>query len=391
MEDLISGIAIVLVISFLFSEFFFRIKYPRVIGQIIAGILLSFPFFTILIGSSVIGQIEFLAELGIIFLLLLTGLQLNLDKFQKAEKDAIIIAMFSVLIPFVMGFVLIKMLGYDNFVAFTVGACLSLTAEGTKLKVLLDMKALNTKLGTIMLGAGILDDIFEVLFLSSILFLGSKNPDPAALVAIPVKIIIFVAIVYATYKLFPMGMRMIEKEHSRVSTFSFVLIFGIIIAALSKQLDLGPVIGAFIAGIIIHLAEHKKWEHYETVKELQVMTFSLIIPFFFVNIGLHFPATEMLQNVGLLIGVLSVATAGKLIGALVATPLTSLSLKQTHLVGWGMNSRGLIELVMADFAFRSGLIPSEVYGAIVVMAIITTLAFPIMMKHIVKKDRKILN
>jgi len=88
--------------------------------------------------------------------------------------------------------------------------------------------------------------------------------------------------------------------------------------------------------------------------------------------------------------VLLVATVGKLAGALMATPFTDLSFAQTHLIGWGMNSRGLIELVVADVARQAGLIPPEVYAAIVSMAIITTILIPIMMKIIIKKDRKIL-
>jgi len=176
-------------------------------------------------------------------------MQVNLEKFKKAQKDAVVIAIFCVIVPFSLGFILMKAMGYSTLIGFVVGACLSLTAEGTKLKVLMDMRALNTKLGTIMLGAGILDNIFEVLFLSIVLVIASGNMG--AIVALPVKIIIFIGIVYMTYKLFPLGLRMVEKEHSRISTFSFILIFGIVIAAVSTRLGLGPIIGAFITGTII--------------------------------------------------------------------------------------------------------------------------------------------
>lgn len=387
--DLLTIVAISLAVSFVLSEIFFRFKYPRVIGQILAGIILGIPLFKVIFTPQALSDIAFLADLGIIFLLLLIGMQLNLDKFKKAKKDAIIIAFFCVLIPFIFGFILMKAVGYSNIVAFVVGAAFSLTAEGTKLKVLLDMKALNTKVGIIMLGAGILDDFFEVIFLSIVLILAHKTF--ATLAWLPVKLVAFVVVVYVTYKLFPFILKIIQKERSRVATFSFILIFALIVAVVSKKLELGPIIGAFIAGIIIHLRDHRKYEYKENVKELEVMTFALIIPFFFINIGLHFDFSILTHSVWLTAMVLIVATVGKLLGALIATPITDLSLRQTHLIGWGMNSRGAIELVIAEIARINNLIPIEVYSAIVFMAIITTLIFPIILKIIISKDRKILN
>jgi Kef-type K+ transport system membrane component KefB len=307
----------------------------------------------------------------------------------KKEISFMIIAIFCVLVPFTMGFILMKLLGYSTLVAFIVGASFSLTAEATKLKVLLDLNALNTKLGTIMLGAGILDDIFEVIFLAIVIFLVTGNVSE--IITFPIKILIFIAIVYITYKLFPLGLRIVQKEHSRISLFSFILIFGIFVSMLSTKLGLGPIIGAFIAGIIIHLSEKEKEEHHETVKELEVMTFSLIIPFFFINIGLHFDYATILNNWGLIVLVIIVGTVSKILGSILATPFTDLKLIQTHLIGWGMNSRGAVELVMAEIARSFGLINIEVYSAIVTMAVVTTLLFPVVFRIIIKNNRKVLN
>lgn len=105
----------------------------------------------------------------------------------------------------------------------------------------------------------------------------------ATLVWLPVKLITFVIIIFLFYKLFPLLLRFIQKERSRISVFSFILLFALIVAAISKNFELGPIIGAFIAGIIIHLSDHRKHEHKENIKELETMTFAFIIPFFFVN------------------------------------------------------------------------------------------------------------
>jgi len=387
--DILTIVALVLTLSFILSELFFRFKYPRVIGQLLAGIILGLPVLHIVFTPEVRTDIAFLADLGIIFLLLLIGMKLNLEKFKKSGKDSLIIAIFCVIVPFVLGFILMKAIGYSNLIAFVVGSAFSLTAEGTKLKVLLDMKALNSKVGIIMLGAGILDDFFEIIFLSILLIIAHKSYSTLAW--LPVKLVAFVVMVYVFYKIFPFILKVIQRERSRIATFSFILLFALIVAVISKSFELGPIIGAFIAGIIIHLSSHRKHEHKKNIKELEAMTFAFIIPFFFVNIGLNFDFSIFTHNIWLTLMILFTATIGKLLGALIATPFTGLSLKQTHLIGWGMNSRGAIELVIAEIARINNLIPIEIYSAIVFMAITTTLVFPIVLKVVISKDRKILN
>jgi len=386
--DILSAVTLCLSVSFIFSEIFYKLKYPRVIGQILAGIFLGLPFIKPIFSEEILMDIEFLSSLGIIFLLLLVGLELNLEKLRRLEKDTLVIALFSVAIPFTLGFILIKAMGYSYITAFIVGAAFSLTAEGTKLKVLFDIRALNSRLGIIMLGAGILDDVFEVIFLSIVLVLSHKSI--IGILWLPVKILLFVILVVLFYRIFPYFLRGVQKERSRVALFSFVLLFAMLVAVISQKLDLGPIIGAFIAGIIIHLSEHRKYEYKEIVKEINAMTFALIIPFFFINIGLKFQLFSLTHNLWLTFMIVFVACVGKLLGALLATPFTDLTLQQTHLIGWGMNSRGAVELVIAGFALSNSLISSELYSSIVLMALLTTISFPFILKVIVSKDRSIL-
>ncbi len=388
MLDTLSIVVLCLFTAFVLSELFRKLHYPTEIAQILAGIVLTIPAIHVVFTDKALSTVSFLSDLGVIFLLLLTGLQLNLAKFVKVERDVLIIAAFSVFFPFVFGFILMKLLGYSSLVGFVVGAALSLTAEGTKLKVLMDLRALNTKLGVIIIGAGILDDIFEILFLSAVILLAAG--DVAALVWIPAKILLFIAIVYLSYRFLPLLIRFVHQERSRISTFSAILIFALFVAVLSNQLDLGPVIGAFIAGILIHLVERKRSEHYETVHELKIVTFSIAVPFFFIYIGLNLDLAALIEHWWLIILITFAATASKLIGALVATPFTDLSFSQTHVIGWAMNSRGAVELVIAEVARRAGLITPEIYTGLVIMAILTTVTFPLVIRHLIRHNHKLL-
>jgi Kef-type K+ transport system membrane component KefB len=239
--NILTIVTLCLVSSFLLGEIFYRLKYPRMIGQIIAGILLG-QFLLSLFTPKILEVVDFLADLGIIFLLLIVGLELDLPKFRKTSKDSIIMGIFCFLLPFTLGFILMKAFGSTDLAAIVVGACLAITAEGTTLNLLIDLKALNTKVGNITLGAGIIDDVFELVFLMFVLIFAGETStvgieSPNIFFSIIMKVVqlaVFVGAVYLLYKFMPRILDTIQKEKSRVATFSAVLIIALVIAILSK-------------------------------------------------------------------------------------------------------------------------------------------------------------
>ncbi len=356
------------------------------IGQIIAGIILGLPFISSNVSSGAIAATSTLADFGIIFLLLLTGMQLDIEKFKKAEVSSVMIAVFCTFVPFLLGFAASKLLGFSTLVAGVVGACLSLTAEGANLDILMELGALNTKIGVVIMGAGILDDLFGTLFLSFALLLAHAT----GLILFPLNLLLFIVIAFLTFKLFPYMLAIVHRDKSLVSSFSAILVFCIIIASISVRLGLSAVLGALFAGMIIKLADHDKHEFRQIVNDLKVLAFSFVVPFFFIRIGMFLQPQHFIENWALILIVTFVATFGKIAGAIIATPFTNLRLAQSHLIGWGMNSRGAIELVIAEIARANDLIPISVYVAIVSMAVLTTLVFPFVLRYSIRHDRSIL-
>lgn len=382
-------ISICLAVSLILSELFFRLKYPRVIGQILSGVLLGTPLFSILFTEQTRTAISFLSELGVVFLLLLTGMEINLLMLKKSQRDVLLIAIASALLPFALGYFLGMWLGYTKIQALILGGSLSLTAEGTNLKVLIDMNLLNTKVGAIMLGAGITDDVFEVIFLASTLLL--VNQVATNIAVLPLLILLFILVVFVIVQFIPKLIRFIHNEHNAIVRFSTMLVVALLVVSLSILLGLGEIIGAFIAGLIIQISNHYKAEEHELVSELQAMSFSLLVPFFFINIGLHFDIFSVFHNLTLTLLVLIVAIVGKVGGVFLVYPFTSLNVMQSWIIGWGMNSRAAVELVIVEIARASGIISTELYSAIVAMAVITTLLFPFIMKYHLKRNPHLMN
>ncbi|MBN2566470.1 cation:proton antiporter [Candidatus Woesearchaeota archaeon] len=387
--DTLTVVTLCLIVSFILSQLSRFLDIPVVVGQILAGVILGLPIIRHIFTPESLNDVSFLADIGIIFLLLYVGLRMDLTRLKRVGKDTVLIGIATMALPFILGVAFMKAAGYSTTPALVVGACLSITAEGTTIKTLIDVNALTTKVGTIIIGAGLLDDVFEVLFLSLVLMFAQGSTAQVAF--FPAKLLLFVLVAYGSYRLFPKLFRLIQKEHSRVTTFTSMIIFALIVAVVSTKLDLGPIIGALLAGIIIKHTEKYREDFLENLRELELMTFGFIIPFFFINIGLLFDVSTFVGNFWIILFVFFVGLVGKIAGALIMTPFTDLSFKQTYLIGWGMNSRGAVELVIAEIARQAGLLPPEIYTAIVVMAVTTTLIFPFVMKHTIKSDRTFLN
>lgn len=419
-----------LTVSFLLSEVFYKLRYPRVIGLILAGILLGF-FSGILFpegsfisaleeGNPVALIIKGVGDVGAVFLLLVVGLEIDMEKLRKMSKDVFVIGLCASFIPFIAGFMLMTMVfKASTTVAFIVAACLAISAEGTTSMMLMEEGKLRSKIGGIMLGAGAIDDVLAVVFLSTVLFLAhgvetsnigffavQKIPffhglnestnGLFLLLLLPLEFIVFLVLVKLLFNIVPQVVEYSRQERSETAEFMTVIIIGLSIAIISEFLGLETVLGALIAGIIMQ-ASIKDREGRRIINMLKIVSLSLIVPFFFISIGLYFDFSSMFRTSTLLSAVLFIAILGKLLGCLISKPLTDLSLRQLYLIGWGLNSRGAVELVIASVALpllidEVGInYATDIFSVIITMAIVTTVIFPFFMKYEIRKQPNIMD
>lgn len=332
--DLIATLVICVLLPFLFSLAVKKLKLSVVVGLIASGLLIgSSPFREIILGSNT-DLILNIGDIGFLALMFLAGLEISWSMLYKERKDAIIIASFALAIPILLGFVVFRFLGFSFLTSITVGVCMGITAEATKVRVLLELKKLKTKLGSLMMGAGIIDDVLGILLFISISYWFTKS--------------------FAVKELL-------------LLVFAISLFFiGILVHRIIKRISLG-------------------------VQYFEKFLLIFIIPFFFISMGIHFSFQSLVLKPFLLLIIIITAMAGKIFGVLLTKPFTKLSLKQLYLVGWGMNSRGAVELAVAFIAFRIGLLSTEIYSSLVVMALTTTLIFPFFIIPMVKKEPHIMD
>lgn len=331
--NLIITLFVVLLISYLFTLLAKKTKISSVVTLIFAGLIVGLPFVTKRIITPNENFIFILGDIGLLCLMFLAGLKSSWKIINKEKKEAFIIAIFAAGVPFLLGFFIFLSLGFSLEVSLIVGIAMSITAEATKARVLLEIKKLRTKIGSVMMGAGIIDDIFGLI------------------------LFIIVTVLFKTIEI---------RE--------YILIAGAILA--------------FFIGLIISSNVTKKNNWIENLEDILIL---IIIPFFFISMGMHFDLSSLFLNFGLLILILFIAIFGKIFGTLLTKPFTKFSLKQLLLIGWGMNSRGAIELAIILLAFRMGIISVGLYSSLVIMALVTTIIFPFILTRMIKKNPQLMD
>jgi Kef-type K+ transport system membrane component KefB len=399
------AITAVLLASFIAAELSVHFKYPRVLGQVIAGTIIGLPVFANVITESARHDIAFLAQLGVIFLFLVIGMKIDISHLKRERRQSLIVGGMSIVIPLLLGYSVGQLLGYENLTSLVIGVCLAITSEVTNSQIILEMGLMKKRLSKVIFGSAMLADLFAIIFLAFLIpFL---QGDSQTIATIPVKIIGFVAVIWGLIKIMPYFVTHFEKDESNVAEVAIMIIFGLLVATLSIQLGLGEVVGAFIAGIILQISlRHKCTEmcgdqafHHQrhirffrrNIKVLEVITLAFIIPFFFINMGLQLDLPSIGQFPVVVAAILLAGILGKVIGAIVVKPWTHFTWPQTTIVAAGMNSRGMIELVIAQISLQHGIITTEIYAALVVMVIVTIIAFPVVLRSMIKKYPRAMN
>ncbi len=390
--EILAIVPIILIAAFVLGELFKRIGLPSVVGQILAGLLFGIPAIKELLfgeGSALI-IIDFLATLGVLLLLFLAGLEIEIEKIKETSRDAILVSVSSALVPFALGFLFITVFfpEYGFLSALIFGGAMMVTSEGTKVKVLMDLNSINTRLGAVMLAAGAIDDIFEVFFLSVVVIF-AKGGNLLDLAMIPVEMIIFLIIAYIAFKIMSKVLQQLDKKPGEeTGLFSIVMIFILVLAALSESLNVGYLIGAILGGFLLQISLRgiSKRNRREMINVVKLVALGFIVPFFFVNVGLAFDLSMLSSNLPIIVVTILIAFFGKMIGTLIIKPVSTLSWKQLYYIGWAMNSRGAAELVIALIAIQYNLIPLEIFSALVAMSIVTTLIFPPVLARGIKRN-----
>jgi len=373
----------------------YRIGQPSVLGELIVGIILgpsvlnflNFPYFMDKHLPEVIHQ---MAEMGVLLLMFLAGLDLHLSDLLKSGKVAALAGSLGVALPLALGTGTGLLFSMNAQSSLFVGLILSATSVSISAQTLMELKVLRSRVGIGLLGAAVFDDILVLLGLSifTALMQSSLGSGFVSILWIVLKMIFFLGVASLFgWWVFPRLSRLITSlpisQGLIAFTFVIILFYGWTAETIGQM---AAITGTFLAGLWFGRTTEKERLH----SGIATIAYGVFVPVFFINIGLSANARELTWESGLLMLVLVlVAVISKVLGSGSGALLGGFTRREALQLGVGMISRGEVGLIIAAVGIEEGLIQESVFSAIVGVVILTTVLTPLLLKVLYSKSKQI--
>lgn len=388
---MVSKIIFQLLIAFVAAKFvgfiFKKMKQPAVIGELLAGIILGPYVLNVLQlnDPSMHLTFEVIAEVAVILLLFSIGLETKLSDLTKVGVKAFWVAVGGVILPFVLGYIYMRLTGSNNIKSMFMGAIMVATSVGITARILKDLNFMSEEVSRVVLGAAVIDDILGLIVLSVVSGLAEKGSISLPAVIATILVIIIFLLLFTLG-----GVHFNKKFGYSIGTFkarNAPLIAGSVVcftyAVVAVQIGLAAIVGAFMAGVV--MAERES--EYEIKQKLEIFEDVLVV-FFFIIMGAKVNVMAFTEPVIIITGLVItvIAFAGKLIGCWL--PVMNMGFKKASFIGMAMVPRGEVGIIIAAFALAKGIIDERFYGIAIFMVLLTTIIPPFVLEPMIKGMKK---
>jgi len=395
------AVAIVLVVARLVGVLAVKLGEPRVMGEVVAGLLLgpsvlgaiSPNLQAMIFPSDILTAFGVAANLGLIFYMFLVGLEVDRGQLKGKVAQAAAISNASVAVPMLMGIAvalpLYELVGpQKKFVAFALfmGVAMSITAFPVLARILAERRMIKRPVGALVIACAAIDDVtaWFLIALATTIAVAGTFGDVIKTIA---EATVFVLIMALVVRRIVARMAVAFDEVGRIPGAWFAaIIVGVLLSAfVTEEINIAFIFGAFVMGMV--MPRHARLSE-EITRRIEDFVVTLLLPMFFVYTGLR-------TNIGLLdrpelwlltLVLIVVAIVGKLAGAAIAARVTGFDWRASSVIGTLMNTRGLTELIVLNLALDTGAISDALFAMLVIMAIVTTLMAGPLLKLIDPKN-----
>jgi Kef-type K+ transport system membrane component KefB len=363
-----------------------RLGQPRVFGELLAGVVLG-PSVIDLLHRSIFTHpdqlavsVQEFAELGVLFLMFTIGLEVHLHELVSVGRAALWGGTLGALVPVGLTVPIVIAFDYPSKAALFTGVVLAATSVSISAQTMLELGILRTKEGIGLLATAVVDDVLAILLVSVVLALFGSDSDASVgeLIWIFVRMALYLAGALAVaWMILPRLFNRIHRTRLLATgTVSFALIMALIFGWSAEALGgIATITGAFIAGLGLGQANPMVKSEIET--SVQQISYSFLVPIFFVNVGLHIDLSQiesaLLPLTGLLI---LVAAVTKVAGSGLGARLGGFASGEAFRLGVCMISRGEVGLIIAAVGLAGGLLSDELFQAVFLVILVTTVMTP---------------
>lgn len=382
------AVTVVMLFARLLGNLMVRISQPRVMGEVIAGIVLGPTIVgaflpdveAAIFPTDIIPFIGVVAQLGLIFYMFLVGLEVDLSQIRGRVGQVAAISNVSVALPMLLGIAIAlpvyELVGPDKkFVAFALfmGVSMSITAFPVLARILVERRMLKRPVGVLTLACAAVDDVtaWFLIALASAVAAAGSGTDVIQTIALAIVFVIVMG--FAIRPLLARASTAFDESGRVPGGWVAAIFAGVLLSAyVTEQIGIALIFGAFVMGLV--MPRHAGLTE-DVTHRIEDFVITLLLPLFFAYTGLR-------TNVGLLdrpelwlltVVLFLLAVIGKLAGATIAARLTGFSWRNATVIGALMNTRGLTELIVLNLALELGVISEALFAMLVIMAIVTTL------------------
>lgn len=403
--ELILQLAAILLLSKLFGLFMRKLGLPEVVGSVFAGLILGnaiwglfLPETNFIFPIKESDNLALFSKIGVLLILFKAGLETDVNQIKSLGIKALLVAMGGVFLPLGLGFLLgLVMLPDQTWHTWLfIGTIMTATSVGITVETLKSLGKYNTKIGSIITSAAIIDDVLGMIVLTVVMSVEGGAEDQNAVLklinphAYPIITILWmfvffivaIAFGYLIVKFFN-HINKVKPNVHRVPIYSLVICF--LYAYVAEEVfGVADITGAYIGGAILSLCHNTA---IYADKKLDVGSYTFFTPVFFAYIGIQISFQSFTANV-IIISVLFVIIAilGKIVGCGGVALLTGENLKDSTRVGVGMIARGEVALAVTTTGISAGLIANEYISMTVLLVLVSSILAPILLKALYKGE-----
>ena len=357
----------------------YRINQSAVVGIILAGIV---------VGPSLLGLVTYtdfvssLGHLGAVVLLFTIGLHFNIKEIINLKY--FIIAFFGFVVPWVAGYYLAVVFGFDFGAAMFVGIALTATSIAITANVLKEMGKLQTKAAKAIIGAAIIDDVLSLLALSISGGIVSGDLSLASILITIAKAIGFLVLGGFLGSML-LTRFMVKLDNTRFCDkypeviFIFAIMIAFLYSLLAELFGLSAIIGSFLAGVALTRVKLRHEVAFrEGAEHLQIIFASI----FFISLGILLDFHVITLNfIWFVLALTAVAFLTKFLGCGIPARLLGIGTRDSLIIGTGMVPRGEVAMIVALIGLKQNLIAPDMYAALVLMSLLTTVIPPVVLRN----------
>lgn len=392
--EFILALLILLLYAKVLGELFYHYGFSSIIGEVVTGIILG-PVLGLIILSPAdptSNAIEGVALLGLLVMMLVSGMNSRLDLMGKIRWKALTISLLAVTTTFALAFAVVFSTGHAIETSLFIAVVLSNTATETVARI-----ARGHRLEQVLVSAALVDDILAVYVIGIVSTVGlGRSLDPFTFLLTTAQIVAFFLIVAWVSKELVIKrnlMKFVWMKEERGVPVAFAICLALGLAVLAHQIGLHMIIGAYMAGLFISRLRERPMITLQSrirlnkiLEDVGLSLESVLTPVFFAYVGLQLVPELEKVNFLLFGGLLTAAFAGKYLGGSIGASLVGLK-EDGRKIGVAMCSRGALELALLHFGLQAGLISREIFSTMVMITLLTAIVTPILFGMLVKRGR----